>query len=587
LPNECSNSGYPLKLMNKLLAFLLVFFAGTLAAQPIALSKAITAAPYLTETEVHPANGSQLNFTIVMFDHPQVMKAVYYTTNVYTVNGKDTLLFASVKDSTSATLVTGLEFGKSYVWNYVAWGKKKKAIFRSKQYGFSVLPLPGETRIHIIRNDSLNNQGGFVSFDYAQLITDRSGKPVWFLPPAKNGEFKKDNQVRDLRLSPAGTVTFLTEKNSFEINPDGRVVWRGPQPAPSSKEYVGEYHHSFQRMKNGNLLTMGTHTVEKQLPGDTAHIALDYGIICEFGRSGRLLWKWDSETYLQDNDILPRKDHEGNPNPSIHMNACTVSDSGHYAWAGFRDLNRVVKIDRFTGKVVASYGTRMPSGEAQFADGFFRRQHDVCVLRNGNIAVFNNDSIADPAAVSSVVIFSQANTPGEESKLVWRFSCKFDSLSNGRSERAGGIEELPNGNYLINMGSLNRCIEISPSKQITWDVFVESWSKEKNTWIAFNQYRSHYIPSLYPVYFTVVRAGKVGSSVTLTIFNEGTEADSYYVEYRMPDGAWAIDQTTPLVPAGGKITVRVLRPGPTGVVFSQMRVRSKTNEDFSRAISLN
>lgn len=572
--------------MNKIFLFLFFLFPGFLSAQTVALSKAIAPQPFLAASAIQPVPDSKINYTIVMFDHPPVPKALYYVLTVSLAGEKDTVPVFTAIDSTTGTLVQGLEFGKKYSWNYVAYGKKKKIISRSKNYSFSILPLPEGIRVRVNKNDTANNQGGFVSFDYAQVITDRNGTPVWFLPPAKQGEFKKDNLVRDLRVSSAGTYTFMTERNIFEIAIDGRILWRGPITPAGSKDNIGNFHHSFQRMPNGNLLTMGTHTVLRQLPNDTAHVELDYGVIAEYSHNNRLLWRWDSENYLSDEDILPRKTPDGKPNPSIHMNACSVTDSGYYAYAGFRDLNRIVKIDRFTGKVVASYGTRGPSGEALYADGFFRRQHDVCLLRDGSLAVFNNDSVADPDAVSSVVIFSQPKNPGEESKLLWSFSCKFDSLTDGRSERGGNIEELSNGNYLINMGSLNRCIEISPSKQIVWDAFVESWSKEKNEWVASSQYRSHYIPSLYPCYFTVAVVGKVSSKVTVTIFNEGAEADSYYIEYKAPDGAWIIDQETKVIPAGGRATITVLRPGPTGIVFNEMRIRSKTNQDFSRPVPL-
>lgn len=569
--------------MNRIAAFLFLLLPFLSAGQTgiAALSKVFAPKPFLPESRIQPVNGSAINYTQIMFDHPAVEKAVYYQLSVYEQSDKDSVLVFSGKDSTTATLVTGLQFGKAYSWQYAACNKRGKKIFRSPRFTFSILPLPRQVRVRVIKNDTSKIFPGLISFDYAQIFTDRNGTPVWFMPTASDREFVLDDQVRDLRVTSVGTITFITEKNAYETAIDGRLFWKGPVKVWSAADNLEHFHHGFRRMENGHLLAMGTHTEMKAVPGDTAHIRTVFGVIGEYDRQGRLLWKWDSQTYFQDADLFANKTADGKPDFATHMNACALGDSGRYAYAGFRDKNRIVKIDRLSGKVVASYGDRMPSGNALYGDGFFRKQHDISLLRDGSLAVFNNDTNGRP---SSVVVFSQVTKPGEESRILFYFPCDFDTLTKGKGEKGGNVDEMPNGNLLVNMGSLNRSIEITRNKEVVWDAFVEYWLPDKQTWQSFNQYRSHYAESLYPCYFTSIYSGKTKTTASVTIFNEGTGTDSYTVEYKLADGAWFIATTTdPLLP-GEHILVSIDRPGAVGMVFTEMRIRSVKNPDFIRLL---
>ncbi|HEU4718356.1 MAG TPA: aryl-sulfate sulfotransferase, partial [Bacteroidia bacterium] len=523
--------------MKRTAALLFFFVALNAFAQvtPFSLSKVVIREPFIPSSPILPVPGSKLNYTQVMFEHPVTEKAVYYVVNVFSVNGKDTVPFVSVTDSTNATMISGFGFGKEYAWNYVSTGAKKKKIATSPWYGFSILPLPEGSRIRVVKNDSAKTQGGLVSFDYAEVITGRDGKPVWFLPSSGKGDFVRDDEVRDLRISKAGTFTFITEKNAFEVSVDGRTMWKAPQNPRDTSQH---YHHGFERLPNGNFMVMGNHAVMRKVPGDSTYVRIVFGTVEEFDRSGKMVWKWEAENYFTDADIFSRKTPDGKPDVSTHMNAFSVDDSMHFVYAGFRDMSRIVKVDYRTGKAVQAYGKRMPSGEAKYANGFYWHQHDASIQPDGTIAVFDNDSIADPGISSRVLIFSQPASPGDSCRIVWSFPCRFDSLSDGKSEKGGNIDLLPNGNYLINMGSLNRCIEVTKDGKVVWDVFEEGLAPDKVTWGPFRQYRSHCYSSLYPCYFTSNISGKISSTIPLVINNEGTESDSYIVECKQKDGTW-------------------------------------------------
>lgn len=564
-------------------SFIVAFlFSMASYAQPVSLAKLIAVPVFLPASSVFPVPGSSINYTQILFEYPADSKAVTYVVRIYEMNGKDSVLFREVKDSSNAVIVDGFSFGKSYNWSYRSLNRKGKVLAKSRIYSFNILPLPGTVRINVVKNDSAQNQQGLISFDNAQIIVDRSGNPVWFLPPAPNKEFVRDDLVRDLRITPAGTTTFLTEKNCYELSFDGRILWKGPKVDSTSPNYIENYHHAFERLPNGNFMVAGNHTV-KVNTGDTI-VQGRFGVVGEYDRRGKLLWKWDSYTYFSEKDLLYKKGPNGKPDISTHLNAFEYADGGRTIYAGFRDMNRVVKVDWASGKVLASYGSPMPSGDAATGKDFFNKQHDITLLRNGNLAVFNNDSIGVPGVISSVVIFSQVTQPGEQSQIVWEFPCKWDSLTDGKSEKGGSIDELPNGNYLINMGSLHRCIEITPDKRIVWDVVEEYYNTDSAKYLPFRQYRSHYVSSLYPCWFTAIIRTNNSKAVTVEVVNEGTEADNYSVQYRLTDGAWVEAATYENVAPGVKKQCMI--PRQPGIPVNEVRVISLANRDFVRTFNV-
>ncbi len=563
----------------KLFALLLFVIAVSLKAQ-LMLSQVFAAKPFLPAYPILPVNKSSITYTQIMFDHPQTMKADRYVLRVYEVSGKDSTLFKEVSDSTTATYIEGFSFGKTYKWNYKAYGKKKKALFTSPTYSFTILPLPFavKRRMRVVVNDS-SNMGGLISFDYAEIITNRAGEIVWFLPPAPKNEWVYDDQVRDLRLTDAGTVLFLTERNAFEISVDGRILFAGHDHTNLKKNNIENFHHAIDRLPNGNILVCGNHTELLQREGDTTHYRALFGVIGEYNKAGTLLWKWDSYNYFDMKDVFYKRDANGKPDVNTHLNAFEISPDQKFIYAGFRDMNRIVKIDRATGTVVASYGDQMPSGQATTGNNFFWKQHDITLLRNGNLAVFNNDSMNDPKKTSSVVVFSQTTATERNSKIVWSLDCKIDSLSDGRSEKGGSFDELENGNYLINFGSSHRCIEITPEKKIVWSVVEES-GDSTGKWTPFRQYRSHYSSSLYPCYFSTAVRVQSAQTIIFDIRNEGTESDQYTVEYRVGKDAWLKTSTTEVLKPNTKTSVNIVRVATEAQ--TEIRVTSVRNPEFNR-----
>jgi hypothetical protein len=546
-----------------------------------------------TFAQVSPAPGTVLNYTQVMLEYPPVAGATGYLVQV--VQDTTGPLFAkpliSQKDNSTATLVTGLDFGKKYLWRYAATSNGKQQPW-SGPYGFEItrrqLNNNSPSPLTVVVNDKAKHAGGLIAGDF-QCIVDRAGNPVWQMPVV-DGE-PLTNNTRDLRLTDVGTITFLNSASKpVECDLNGKVLWQAPTTPVVSGDTSEFFHHDFQRLPNGNYMVLGDKYVWKKVPDkykDKIEVKanpnlpngavlpgapnpfvktvngemmakLQYGTIIEYNTDGEVVWSWNSETYIDDetmfgllanvaSSLSPAGNGAMPPGVGIasndrdpHLNAFSVDTAGTYVYAGFRQLSRIIKIEKATGKIAAEWGAQ------KNGDGFFSNQHGAFIQPNGNILVFDNGGIKPGAQPSRVVSFSQGSN-GTGASIKWSADC----LVNGtpvKSHRGGNADELANGNILVCSGTAalpgfvppatpvaggtkpvkptgsfptSHIIEFTPDKQVAWYATVSQQQRAP--------YRVHYAASLYPLYFTIQAAESTNGNITLTVFNEGSHSDAYTI----------------------------------------------------------
>lgn len=159
-----------------------------------------------------------------------------------------------------------------------------------------------------------------------------------------------------------------------------------------------------------------------------------------------------------------------------HANAFSENEEGTKVYIGFRDLSRIIKIDKQTKQVDLSYGERFPSGDGLYACHAFRKQHDASVTKHNSILLLNND---EKEVKRSSVVELKDNVTGKDSAVIWKFNLDFDGPLNGKSVSGGNVMELPNSNVLVCAGVLNRVFEVSRTKEVVWDAFVQSKEKRQ------------------------------------------------------------------------------------------------------------
>lgn len=94
--------------------------------------------------------------------------------------------------------------------------------------------------------------------------------------------------------------------------------------------------------------------------------------------------------------------------------------------------------------------------------GTFRAQHDIDVLPNGNVMLFDNEGdITDTG--KSRVLEIDPRTGG----IVWSYNgTQMDPMY---TENRGSQQRLPNGNTMINESNAGRIFEVTPDGDVVWE----------------------------------------------------------------------------------------------------------------------
>lgn len=477
-----------------------------------------------------PAEGAQLNYVQVLFQTPAVQHAHSYKFLVAPEDGNLHSAPFVKKDPTHVTIIDGLEFGTAYKWLVLAKDKNGNEIFESDIHRFSInrslAADSTEYKYAIHAHDTARVEDGVIFLDYSGVAIDRNGKAVWCLPNLE-GNLRME-RLRDLSMTEAGTLTFLSEKVGMEIDLQGKTLWTTPGDGKISGDSVESYHHEFTRLNSGNYLVVCNGFENKSLDvGDRHFDRIPLSYIVEYDKVGDTVWTWHSGMYASYDDYLKVGTKLFNGTSFGHLNSAYADEVNGLIYASFRDLNAVLVIDRETRKVLRTYGDKLPSDLGTDAIGFFQRQHAALPFGEDEVVVFNNNA---KGATSSVVVFNEPTPENPECQLQWEFKCDFDSLLSGSSDRLGNVQPMPNDQFLVNMGIVARLFEVNRKNEILWDCHPSRWNRDSSSWQPFENYRLHYSSSLYPCFFSIALKEDLAHDPYLEIANEGSEDDEYFIE---------------------------------------------------------
>jgi len=441
-----------------------------------------------------------------------------------------------------AVLVTdGLQFGRSYTWHYEAYNNKQ-LLFTSDSFVFNIrhsyLIDSSMFRYKATLYDKNQSSDNLIFVENLGVAINRDGKPVWFLPyySAESPEPK----YRNLSMTENGTVTFFQGDGCYEKKINGNSVWTTPDTGWVSGEKSDHYHHDFAKMKDGTYITCGYKYVNEPNPLNPALICrVRCNTLIQYDADGNAIWWWIDKDHFSKQTIFEGITEKDIETAGTHMNSFFYDEENDAFLLSFRNLSRIIKIDKKTGNVIYQFGSKLPNDPTVLneTDAFFSKQHGPTLLPDKNILFYNNNVDEEEKKMPTyphVVIMSQPlnNKPG---KVIWDYECATAQYPKGLRSKEGYAINLPNQNILVCMGGENRTFEITRAKKIVWECFFEKYNAADSQWIPFTNYRSRFASSLYPQYFTVSRLSK--STVInqeqlfneLTIHNDGTDDDIYKV----------------------------------------------------------
>ena len=484
-----------------------------------------------------PKDGAKLNYNQIYFEYPYNEKAVSYTLYLGIDSTKDKTNFISCLynkyfDKTPATRVSKLPLGRNYKWyieTVLNSGEKEK----SDIHYFSILNTTySDTSLYKRKiNYKSKNTEGVIWCDFSHCAYDRDGNIVWFMPN-ENVEYKESTRVRDIRFQKDGTVTFIKNPGALHTTLEIEPIWQAPLEGKEFDKFKNGYHHCFEKLSNGNYMALAYDYVEleKTDKSDTLTNRVELVNLIEFNKEGEIVWIWEMREHFPLDILAIPKGEDGRAIINAHCNAFSIDKENKFIYIGFRDISRVIKIEKETKKIIAAYGKKLNTADSLvFETDLFSFPHDAKILDNDQIMILNNNEFV-ASKISSIEVFEQPKYKGDRIKSKFSFKFNFDSLTSGKSLKFGNVKILDNGNYLINEGSINRIVEINKNKKVLWDMMLYKFDIERKKWTIAETYRIDYSTSLHPYYFSLSKAKLLNKKFVVTVFNEGDNGDSYQCE---------------------------------------------------------
>ena len=300
----------------------------------------------------------------------------------------------------------------------------------------------------------------------------------------------------DVELLPNGNILVLfPAKGVYEINRNKEIIW---------KYLDSKINHDADRLPNGNTLIMHGYF-------DTKNDAQ----VIEINPQGQIVWSW-----------YARDQFNKEPYASIYdagwtrANAVTRLPNGN-TLVSLRSLNLTVEMNP-QGGVVWQYDWS--------SIGVY--PHEPVILPNGNILVC--------FPIPDKVVEMNRTT----NEIVWEYMTSKDQSSKGFARDA---DRLPNGNTLINDG--RRLIEVSPAKEIVWQLTVKSLSEGKLDVQQINRalYKSERIGLRAPQ-FSIIYPQETGCTpkdIDISIQYDDTDLGSvWYRVFDRTNNRWATENIT-------------------------------------------
>ncbi len=465
---------------------------------------------FSVRAQLFPREGNKLSWRIVGFLFPAMPGAAKYDVEIATGTYNTDADFERNITTTLHTKKNEIigevpSFGAQYTWRAVpiaANGTRTNGVLHHFSTRTCLFVDPANTRLKVL-HPAEKYKDAYVFVDGNFVLYDMKGNPVWFLP----GSDQPANQAvnpRDLKVTPQGTITFLTGGHPYEIDYNGTVLW-------AYKDLTTPFHHEFTRMSDGNYLTMGFEDIQghpRQFTKDTT--VKDYydsagymrsklfSSIMVFDAHSNLLWRWSGAEYEKNSDLNLRRSEDCDKIAyDLHENSVYFDEKNKIIYLSCRNINRIIKIKYPEGTVLGTYGTIYTPGTKALSNDLFSYQHCVKKSADGNLYLFNNNAHAPTDLRVPTLLKLQEPAPGKHDlKKLWEYKCFIESpdsmtIKSDNFHSGGSVQELPDGSILAMMGDpYSKIFIVDRNKKELWSALASKYDPKKNKWVYGEYYRA-------------------------------------------------------------------------------------------------
>ncbi len=280
----------------------------------------------------------------------------------------------------------------------------------------------------------LLNIAPFLNQNFSQyiMILDTYGTPLYY---------RKTNAV-DLKVLPDGNISycnwdFFNAAVNYYIIVDDQL--KTIDTIKTGNGYLIDFHDLLV-MDNGHFLTMAYDPqivdMSQIVPGGQTDAIVVGAILQEVDDQQNVYWQWSSWDHFEITDATYDIDLTAPTIDYVHANAFEFDQDGNILLSS-RHMDEITKINYATGDIIWRMGVKAKNNQFTFGDTVgWSHQHDIRVLPNGNMTVYDNGNLHKPFPFSQALEYAidQENLIAEK---VWGYKqdtnvFAFATGTNGR-----------------------------------------------------------------------------------------------------------------------------------------------------------
>lgn len=485
--------------------------------------------PFKILAQIFPKENDTLNYIVIGFQFPEVKKEKNYTIEIASGHFKDEASFKKNIIKTEVwTKNRGIlhvpSFSKQYTWRVIPYSRVlSTARIHLNHFSTGYIYNPDTAVIRFnITHKADKFKDAYLMLDGNRTMYDMEGHLIWYLPDL-GGIIKTKSQVRDIKISPRGTISFLVDGRAFETDYNGRILWEGPNGRKKTGDTLEGYHHELTILRNGHIMALGSDPFNKNVTklqdsNKTKSIIdssdrrprrfkqPDMGILVEYDETGKLIWEWKAAKYFKNINLDFYNKFNGLPEFDLHENSFYFDEKNKAIYVSFRNISQILKISYPSGEVIAAYG-RLEYATDSMEKHLFCGQHSCHLSENGYLYLYDNGcGIGHVPKVVVIKLPSSAMGPLEK---IWEYPLPVEpakaderpSITSVELNKrflftaGGNVTELPDQSFFISANvPFNKVLIVSKEQQILWSADMEKWHPDKKSWEPYSQYRISIIP---------------------------------------------------------------------------------------------
>ena len=514
-----------------------------------------------------PYNNQIISYTHILFEWEQNPDASEYQIQLSssaTFSDSDDLLLDTQTSKLVYIYTDPIDWDNIYFWrvrdiysdnSYGPWTIPSEFRIDQKKYVINSGQLPIEILDEDLASESLMLLGDLSGgLGLRSFVFDQNGHEIWNVDVMLS-------HINEYGQMFGSSYMEFPSNTGVKVNYDGDFLWNGPYDT-----YIDI--HEVKSISNGNYMAFVWETQNGPIPmGDWSDLfgLLGYeadGVTNEFPWFGQAIVEWDEDSNevwrWSPFDHFTMSDYDAyggtwwnayfdGQYDWMHSNAFHFDAQESAIYFSSRHLSRITKIDYPSGDIIWMIG--LPNNfEGSVSDHIcsdlgFTWQHNVQLLENGNILLFDNGNLSqlfgDDSPTTRALEFKVIDDSYCE--LVWEYSLPNYLFGPWM----GSVQALDNENYLINtVGSGGHAIEVTQDKNIVWDAQY-GFSEYPDD--PGGNYRSYKIPSIHPNAYSVtfedykIENQEVGihfsNSINILISNE-SGYNQYYNYHLFDSNDW-------------------------------------------------